>query len=375
MRKIHPLSFFLILTAILGVMSLPRAFSEKSRGTMASIFSPIWERAVKIKNGFTSFFDKDLAINETIQGLQTENLTLKHELQHLQKIFRQELYLTRSGVQRSASWQQLLNEYAQSIPARIIFRNASSWNSSCWVDVGAADNQKLKKSIIQKNSPVVIGYSLIGVIDYVGTHQSRIRLLTDSGLTPSVRSVRGEPNHRMLAEQLNLMMDILIDQDSLFNSNEEKMQLIARLEDLEKKLQQDTSSLQLAKGVLSGCSRPAWRAQGNLLKGTGFNCDFADSFSPARDLRTGIPLGKKKQAGVSILKEKDLLITTGMDGVFPAGLHVAKVTKVFPLKEGDFYYEIEALPIAGNLEELSLVYVLPPVGYNPDDQPPLMGWE
>ena len=57
----------------------------------------------------------------------------------------------------------------------------------------------------------------------------------------------------------------------------------------------------------------------------------------------------------------DVLVKTGMDGVFPPGFQVATVTRIELLKEGDYFYELEARPIAGPLEELSLVFVLPPM--------------
>jgi cell shape-determining protein MreC len=104
------------------------------------------------------------------------------------------------------------------------------------------------------------------------------------------------------------------------------------------------------------------------LRGTGFNYDFADDEGPGRDLRTGKPLEGKKPA-IPLIKVGDLLITTGFDGVFPAGLQAARVSKIFPLKEGDYYYDIEALPSENHLDELSLVFVLQPQGYDPEDLP------
>lgn len=375
MKKIRPVPFLLILAAILLVMSLPRAFSEKSRGALVAFFSPFWGQAAQAKDMTAQMISGDNAYAKEIQGLQTDNQALKRELKHLQDIIKQELYLTRSGAQRSNEWLKLVDAYTDALPATVIFRHPSSWNSSCWINVGTNDNLRLGKNIISKNSPVVVGYSLVGVIDFVGNNQSRVRLLTDSGLTPSVRAVRGNPRQQMLAEQLNLMMDSLMEQDALFTNADQKMQLIDRLENIQQKLIEDPTALYLAKGFLSGSSKPAWRSQGTLLKGSGFNCDFADALSPARDLRTGAAIGTDKQAACTILQEKDLLVTTGMDGVFPAGLHVAKVTKIYPLKEGDYYYELEASPVAGNLDDLTLLYILPPVGYDPNEQPPLMGWE
>jgi hypothetical protein len=110
------------------------------------------------------------------------------------------------------------------------------------------------------------------------------------------------------------------------------------------------------------------------LHGIGFNYDFPDDEGPARELRSGLPINSAgDQQAIPILKVKDLLVTTGLDGVFPEGLHVAEVTHVHPLREGDYYYEIEAIPTAGNLNELSILYVMPPLGYDIDDQPPPLG--
>ena len=143
-----------------------------------------------------------------------------------------------------------------------------------------------------------------------------------------------------------------------------------------KHLSSDEKTHVLAKGELSGSSKPLWRTQRHQLKGTGFNYDFADGEGAARDLRTGnLSSLDPVESSVPIVKAGDLLVTTGMDGVFPAGLMVAEVTKVHPLKEGDYFYELEALPIAGNFDDLSLVFVIPPVSYDPDEQPPAFGWK
>ena len=50
-----------------------------------------------------------------------------------------------------------------------------------------------------------------------------------------------------------------------------------------------------------------------------------------------------------------------MDGIFPPGFQVATVSSIGLLKEGDYFYDLEARPIVGALEELALVFVLPPV--------------
>jgi rod shape-determining protein MreC len=203
---------------------------------------------------------------------------------------------------------------------KVIFRSPTSWGSSLWINAGSDSNT----SLLQTNSPVVLGDSLVGVVDYVGKKQSRVRLITDSGLTPAVRAVR----------------------DFTF----------------------------LAKGELQGSSEPLWRGKKNTLKGIGFNYDFPDHEGPARDLRTGEIRGpSSKTETVPIIKLNDLLLTTGMDGVFPAGLRVATVSKVEPLKEGAYTYTIEAAPTAEHLDNLDYLFILPPVGFDLSDHAPLVG--
>ena len=109
-----------------------------------------------------------------------------------------------------------------------------------------------------------------------------------------------------------------------------------------------------------------------ILKGIGFNYDFSDEAGPSRDLRTGkSPMGKNT---LPLLQIGDLLVTTGFDGVFPAGLHVARIQKIFPLKEGDYYYELEAKSTVDRLDDLNIVFVLQPIGYDPDDLPQTLSW-
>lgn len=351
MRKQLPFAYFLIFFSVLGLMSLPKESTEKIRGSTIAVMAPTWHHLLAAKafiNGATGT-EKEPSTTvsgEEIQKLQIENARLHTEIAHLKEVMEREMRILSQLTSKDESvsqtaplirrrhkleLQKLLQLQLQAIPAKIIFRSPASWNSSVWIDVGHATNEAMGIKTIAKNSPVMVGTSVVGVVDYVGKKQSRVRLITDSGLTPSVRAVRSSSH----------------------------------------------ASTYLAKGELHGASKPLWRAQRHLLKGTGFNYDFADGEGPARDLRSGKPIdsghGDEEEA-VPLLKVGDVLVTTGMDGVFPPDLSVAEITNVHPLKEGDYYYEIDALPAAGNLDELTLVFVLPPIGYDEDDHPPPFCW-
>lgn len=357
-RKSHK-SYLFLFAAILLLMSVPYSSAEKLRGATIAMLAPLWDYLATVQLTLKSIPTESGASSpdtEHLQKLQLENRLLTNEVVRLRELLIQERRLITEikSIQQSngkandlkqlsrkhyRDLKGILKFQLQAVPARVLFRSPSSWGSSLWLNVGQAKNEELGYKVIAKNSPVVVGNSIVGVVDYVGTHQCRVRLITDSGLSPSVRSVRGNPT--------------LLGADNSIEIPE-----IAYL----------------AKGELHGSSQPLWRSRGILLQGVGFNYDFADAEGPARDLRTGIPVGSSDpNEAIPIVKVNDLLVTTGMDGVFPPGFSVAEVTYVRTLREGDYYYELSAKSTAGNLDELTFVSVIPPVGYDPSDQPPLIG--
>lgn len=363
MRRDRTKPLLYLFAALLLVIILPKPASLSFRGFFMSLMSPFWY---------------SITPNQSEEGveqlrLQAENQLLHNELEYWQELYQQEhdlnsqlafLHELEHSSQKAHEIEQLLKPQLEAIPARVIFRSPNTWSSSLWINVGTKDNDQLGKTIITKNSPVVLGSSVVGVIDYVGKRQSRVRLITDSAVAPSVRAVRGQAQNRRLLETIASLKQELRER---FPANQPIQE---ELEAVEQDLSKVADSWYLAKGEVRGSSEPLWRAPRSLLQGIGFNYDFSDQFGQARDLRTGELIGAEG-APISILEEDDLLITTGMDGIFPPGLRVGRVTKVEMLQEGDYYYELQAVPTVGNLNELSLVFVIPPQGFDRDDQPPI----
>lgn len=338
--------YLYVIGMILLLMSLPRTAVEGVRGTTVAMIAPIAELMTLAQTSITQLSKPDI-LPEEVEKLKLQNELLVREVETLKEMMHY----------RTA-------KLPSALPARVIFRSPSSWNSSLWINIGKSDHSSLIK-----NSPVVVGSSIVGVIDYVGNHQSRVRLITDSGLAPSVRVSRGHIQSRMAIENLTRVIYYLQARADMPNNQ----QVIQELLNLKKNMSKNEQTWALAKGEIHGSSKPLWRASGTTLKGIGFNYDFADDEGPARDLRTGEPINQNQVPTMPLLKVNDLLITTGMDGVFPPGLRVAEITKVDLLREGDYYYTLEAKPTAGNLDDLSLVFVIPPLGYDANDQPPRIG--
>ncbi|MBA3957947.1 MAG: rod shape-determining protein MreC [Parachlamydiaceae bacterium] len=381
MNRKNQKPYLFILAVLLVLMSISLTASEKLRGVVVATLTPLW----------ISLTPSDGALNSDgeLQKTKIEMQLVKNELQRMRELLKQELRLNRqlTALPRQEREVEELDElmkehYAelrkqialqlQALPARVIFRSPSSWNSSVWLNVGENDNKAHGKAIIAKNSPVIVGNCVVGVVDYVGKQQCRVRLITDSGLTPSVRAVRGDLQQKRTADELSDVVEVLA-QDP-YGKTPEGLKLQQQLKQACETLQENPSeNFYLAKGELRGSSKPLWRSLGTSLRGIGFNYDFADEYGPARDLRSGAPVTHPKEAAIPLLKVNDLLVTTGMDGVFPPGLQVAVITKIETLKEGDYYYELEARPTAHGLHQLNMVYVLPPVGFDADDKPPFIG--
>jgi len=356
-------------------VSLPKSFSDRARSFTVASFTPVWKWGTKL------FLDSSKRANETeLSRLSLENQNLRTQIETVcewllsdGKIGEQwELYRKisqeqnhspdghwRSFFERRASHlRKNLQKQMMSIPAQVIYRDPTSWSSSLWVNAGEEENEALGTEVIAKNSPVVLGASLVGVVDFVGRKQSRIRLITDSGLAPSVRAVRGAVQNRELAALLQTVSSRLETREDLFSSSEEKELFLTRVAQLKSKVNFGWEDGYLAKGELHGSSAPFWRSRGQTLKGIGFNYDYPDEEGSARELRTGRPVGAYSGA-VPILKEGDLLVTSGLDGVFPPGLLVGTVDWVGPLKEGNYAYEIEAKPCTPHLNDLQTVFILP----------------
>lgn len=388
MRRTSYRSYALLILFFLVLMSFPQGATERVRSFFVCSFAPCWRGLGLLKEKTHYLLTLSLPIESRssdrsleIERLSQENQLLRSQLESVREwlLFEDRIQEQLSRLQSISQgsfedpfWKeffvrrgkelcQALELQTCSLPATVVFREPASWSSTFWINRGEKDNQKMGKKIVGKNSPVLLGTSIVGIVEYVGKNQSRVRLITDARLVPSVRAVRGNQQNSYLLEHLDALLFALQLRDDLFSSQEEKGIFARNLHYLRKNLTQSAGDFYLAKGELRGTSNPLWRSRSQVLKGIGFNYDFPDVEGPARDLRSGEPYGAAgKTEAVQLLLPGDLLVTTGLDGVFPAGFSVATVSFVQTLKEGASSYEIEAIATAGNLDELSRVFVLPP---------------
>ena len=363
-------------------MSFSRSTSDQVRGASVSLVAPILERSLAFKARLLNPQRKapleKLSKKEKISQLEVENQMLVSELAHLNALLREQNQLT-SHIQEIAEFSpdqaqeyalnnektlertlNILKYRSEAIPARVIFRSFDSWNNTLWINVGDSLNESSQKKIIAKNSPVVLGRGIVGVIDYVGKNQSRVLLITNDRVHPSVRASRGGEQERILSDYVNGLLHYLSFNITFPMLNEQQKHLKELLQEIKQQLCPSKASEYLAKGELCGTINVFRGSRQTLLQGVGFNYDFSDQEGKNRDLRSG-KSNEKQQTSTQILKVHDVLVTTGCDGIFPPGFQVGIVTQVDMLKEGDYYYNLKCIPVVKSLTDLTIVFVLPPV--------------
>ena len=343
MKKIKNLTFFSILPVLFlffFIIQMPTSFVKKIRIKMLETMIPLQRGFQKVLFFFPS--------QEVVTQL-CEEKALKEKMATVLLLSEMETekLKTQSNVAEECFLQlkeeRFITDLSEAIASRVIFREIRSYNNAIWIDRGTSSNDACGREIIAVNSPVLSNGVLVGVVDEVFENYSRIRLITDKKLTPSVRALRGGSQERYIL--FNLLM-ALENVHNLFSVDKNKNHhLITMMESLEKEIASNNlRSCLLAKGELKGSLVSSMRCPSLLIEGVGFNCQFEEDWD---------------QKDPNILNTNDLLITTGLDGIFPPNIPVAVVTKVKNIKNGELFYNIEAKLLATDIFFLQNVSVLP----------------
>lgn len=320
MRRRPPFWLWILLAALLVPLLSPlrgKGSSLRSRLQGILIKFPLTASGSSAASS-PEFSSELLALQQQVVRLTSELellsavATEEHQLEEWHRLAEQ----AEEAATLSAEWQAVLHRRAEGLRKRlerrkvalqgkVVLREPAFWSSLLWIDLGESDNEKMALRIVAEGSPVVLGDSVVGVIDLVQRCRSRVRLIIDPSLVVAVRATRSS------------------------------LEGIPQL---------------FAKGILRGSSSLSCRTLTSLLQGEGFQYDVADQEGPARPLRDA-----------TLLQEGDLLVTSGLDGVFPEGLRVASITRIDPLPPGGYSYRLEARAIIDPREELRYLTVLPPL--------------
>ena len=326
-------SYALLLFLIFFFLNVPKSLINSLQESLVKWGSPLWRAVFDMRTSSARFLTSHLDSSSS-ESAPEESVFLSGEVER---------------------GKDSLKRFSPSFMARVIYRQPSMWGSFVWIDVGERDSP-----LVQVNSPVLLDRSLVGLVEFVGKKQSRVRLITDSSLVVAVRAVRGSEQKREILHLIDqLLLELSLLKEPILSSGEEKA-LFERLGLLKKRLEIEGATQYLAKGEVSGTNSSLHRSLSFRLKGVGFNYDFEDDKGVARELLSGKPYQDFfKEEGVRLIQQGDLLVTSGMDGLFPEGIPVGIVVKVDPVKEGDASFSIEVCPLSKKIHDLSRVCVLP----------------
>lgn len=211
----------------------------------------------------------------------------------------EQLEMERARLKAELELAGLPNPTLESHLARVIGRDPLCPHT-LWIDAGTNNC-----SFIEKFSPICIGPHALGLVEEVGRYRSKVRLLSDPKVGAHVCAGKTESLARHYVNELTALTQDPVVQSAL--------ELVAKK--IERK-----SEEKLATAQLNGFDKHS-RFTGDVIQG---------HFKPG-----------------------DLLVTSGYDGIFPAGLFVGRITKAQHASE-----KIEAKPCYP-YHSLRALFVLP----------------
>jgi len=318
MTRMRPLS--LILMALVVALSIPEAISRKCRGAAAWAAAPIWAAVQGMDGGLST----EEALRLRIQHLEGENHQLKLQLQQ----------------------QQHSQEQNGGIMAQVLAREAGLWDRFVWINVGRQTEGT--QGILSRYSPVVVGTTLVGVVDYVGRRQSLVRLVTDPSCCPAVE-ISGRSDQQgvaVLSGQLLRLLQVQQESSSRLHINAGELRRL--LQALSTLTAEGAPPMQ---GIMHG---QHIESDPPLLHGELFSSGWVSH----QDNIAETPWPKSGHA----------LVTSGLDGVYPPGLLVGYLLELDVGVNTHPSCRFKAIP-AAELNALSWLTVLAPRGFEPSDKP------
>src|SRR3990167_1576357 len=281
MRKTQGGGILFFVFIVVFTLSIVGSFGEKMRSHSIGWASYLWQIGSRIK-GESSSALKNAEIR--IADLQRENLFLleqveniktwllhkdriEEEIAHLKDLRDSSFDEKDYFIRRQKQVTKILQLQMMALPAKVIYREPSSWSSFIWLNLGEKQNKILEKKIVAKNSPVVVGQTLVGLVEEVYEDRAKVRLITDSRLFLSVRAIRGRSQSLVLSKRIDDLISSMQTKPGLFSSEREALEFFTFLRKIEDKGREKEIDVYLAKGELYGASLPLWRSRGQLLKG------------------------------------------------------------------------------------------------------------
>lgn len=168
LNRRHYVALSLVAALALVLLNLPAQTASRLKLAVGSVFLPLFGLAGSAQKVGESagmrILPKGTLIKE-IETLRRQNEELKLDLMQAREMFRENGLLRQAvGWQQNSPWKLRL--------ARVVTRDPANWWRTLQIDVGRRDG-------IVKNLPVITSEGLVGRVDAVGEHFSRVLLVGD----------------------------------------------------------------------------------------------------------------------------------------------------------------------------------------------------
>jgi cell shape-determining protein MreC len=187
MRKISYKPYAFLALLLLLMLSMPFQTAEKMRSAAVATISPPWRMFHFLKESFFKIGSilpgrVSPEVSKELDQLRLQNQNLQTQLEmvraHLtsEEVIREKVSLLQKADSSSKFFHKKIGELfrfidlqSDAVMGKVIFREPASWSSSFWINVGEQTNTALGKQVIGKNSPVVVGTNIVGVIECVSS--------------------------------------------------------------------------------------------------------------------------------------------------------------------------------------------------------------
>jgi rod shape-determining protein MreC len=167
-KRPHYIAFGVVLLLVLILLNLPSQTTAQFKLAISSIFLPLFGLASSTETAIEKAGDFAVprsALLSEIKKLKRDNDELRLQVHQHDQVLQENAQL-----RQAIGWQRQTGFRGK--PARVIGRDPANWWRSCQIDLGSMDG-------ISTNLAVVTTDGLVGRIDQVGRHRSRVLLLGD----------------------------------------------------------------------------------------------------------------------------------------------------------------------------------------------------
>ena len=197
-------SILTLLALAAGALLLPHGWTRRLI-SLVQVLVPLQHAATTVTDSVARAMEGDAppVPADTYEALQREKLALEHRMASLElrvaELEDENTLLTATRLSEVDGWR--IGARGRLIPARVIAKDVLGWRSSALIDAGSLQGVQPGSAVashlfevdqgktagVRSGMAILRGEVLIGLVEQVGTHTARVKLLSDVSVESKVR--------------------------------------------------------------------------------------------------------------------------------------------------------------------------------------------